>query len=127
MTNHLLCVCRGLTNHLLCVCRGLTSSVTLFLIALGIILMQCIIPIEWLILVHPTASKWSTLDYHDYWWCDPPELYDVGLVCSFIFVMFIVLLTAIFAALAWDSESNNRESRWILVAAIATAGMSTFK
>ena len=47
---------------------------------------------------------------------------NVGLVCSFIFVMFIVLLTAIFAALAWDSESNNKESRWILVSAIATAG-----
>ncbi|XP_076452891.1 uncharacterized protein LOC143288376 [Babylonia areolata] len=102
--------------------RGLTSSLTLFLIALGIILIQCIIPVEWLILVHPTASKWTNSPVHDYWWCDPPDFYDIGLVCSFIFVMFIVLLTAIFASLAWDSESNNRESRWILVSAIATAG-----
>ena len=106
------------------VCRGLTNSLTLFLMALGIILIQCVIPIEWLILVHPTASKWATLDMHDYWWCDPHDMYDVGLVCSFIFVIFVVLLTAVFATLAWDSDSNNRESRWILVSAIATAGKS---
>ncbi|KAK7481552.1 hypothetical protein BaRGS_00027201, partial [Batillaria attramentaria] len=102
--------------------RGLTSSVTLFLIAFGIVLVQCIIPIEWLILVPPTASKWTDATMHDYWWCDPHDMYDIGLVCSFIFVMFLVLLTAIFAALAWDSESNNQESRWILAAAITTAG-----
>lgn len=102
--------------------RGLTNAVTLFLIALGIVLIQCIIPIEWLILVHPTATKWSDSTMHDYWWCDPHDMYDIGMVCSFIFVMFLVLLTAIFAALAWDSESNNQESRWILAAAITTAG-----
>ncbi|KAL8562533.1 hypothetical protein ACOMHN_045798 [Nucella lapillus] len=102
--------------------RGLTSSVTLFLIAVGIILVQCIIPVEWLILVHPTASRWTTHTFNDFWWCDPPDFYDIGLVCSFIFVMFILVLTGIFASFAWDSGSNNRESRWILVSAIATAG-----
>jgi hypothetical protein len=47
-----------------------------------------------------------------------------GLVLSFIFVMFVILLTAIFSALSWDSDSNNHESRWILVAAIGTAGQA---
>ncbi|KAK7087415.1 uncharacterized protein [Littorina saxatilis] len=102
--------------------RGITNSCTLFLMALGIILIQCIIPIEWLILVHPTATKYTSANLHDYWWCDPHDFYDVSLVLSFIFVIFIVILTAIFAGLAWDSEQNNRESRWILVSAIATAG-----
>lgn len=102
--------------------RGLTNPLFLFLIAFGVVLLQCIIPIEWLILVHPTASKWTSSNIHDYWWCDPPEIYDIGLVLSFIFVMFIILLTAIFATLSWDSESNNYESRWILGAAICTAG-----
>lgn len=102
--------------------RGLTNCCSLFLIAIGIVLVQCIIPIIWLILVHPTATKWSDAMQHDHWWCDPYDQYDVGLVCSFIFVMFLVLLTGIFAALAWDSESNNLESRWILAAAICTAG-----
>lgn len=103
-------------------CRGLTSSGALFLVAIGIVLVQCIIPIIWLILVHPTATRMADAVMNDYWWCDPPDIYDTGLVCSFIFVMFLVLLTGIFAALAWDSESNNHESRYILVAALVTAG-----
>lgn len=90
-------------------------------------LVQCIIPIEWLILVHPTAQKWTDSMVHDYWWCDPYDEYDVGLVLSFIFVMFLVLLTGIFAALAWDSENNNKESRWILAASIITAGERKIK
>ncbi|XP_067683891.1 uncharacterized protein [Haliotis asinina] len=108
--------------------RGLTSACSLFLIAVGIVLVQAIIPIMWLILIPPTASRVMDVNgnvadlLHDHMWCDPTDMYDIALVLSFIFVMFIVLLTSIFSAMAWDSEVNNRESRWILISCICTAG-----
>ncbi|KAK6190589.1 hypothetical protein SNE40_002421 [Patella caerulea] len=102
--------------------RGLTSTCALVLMALFIILIQVIIPIEWLILVWPTASKFFPSDVHDYWWCDPMDQYDVGLVLSLIYVMFLVILTGIFAGMAWDSWRNNYESRWIFIGAVCTAG-----
>jgi hypothetical protein len=37
-------------------------------------------------------------------------------------IIFLVILTAIFAALSWDSESNCYESRWIFMSCICTAG-----
>ncbi|XP_055861139.1 uncharacterized protein LOC106076542 [Biomphalaria glabrata] len=102
---------------------GISSACSLFFASLGIVLVQCIIPIIWLILVHPTASYWGMADAkHDNWWCDPPEDYDVGIVLSMVFVMFIVLMTGIFSAITYDSERNNYESRWILFGSIATAG-----
>ncbi|XP_060605256.1 uncharacterized protein LOC132757830 isoform X2 [Ruditapes philippinarum] len=102
---------------------GLTSPISLVLIALGIILIQCIIPIEWLILRRPTASLMAdSTDQHDWMWCDPHDFYDISMVLSMSFVVFLVILTAIFAALAWDSESNYFESRWIFVSCVCTAG-----
>lgn len=103
--------------------RGLSSPCTLILMAFGIILVQCIIPIEWLILEEPTASMMddSTLQ-HDWMWCDPHDFYDISLMLSMIFVIFLVIITAIFAALAWDSEANWYESRWIFVSCVCTAG-----
>lgn len=102
---------------------GISSACSLFLVACGIVLVQCIIPIIWLILVPPTASYWPVNNgLHDNWWCDPPQDYDNGLVQSMIFVMFIVLLTAIFSAITFDTERNNFESRWILFGSIVTAG-----
>lgn len=103
--------------------RGLTSPFALVLIAIGIVLIQCIIPIEWLVLRPPSASLMAdSTAQHDWMWCDPHDFYDVSLVLSFVFVMFLVLLTAIFAALSWDSDSNYFESRWIFTACVATAG-----
>ncbi|KAH9515187.1 hypothetical protein Btru_019453 [Bulinus truncatus] len=102
---------------------GISSPWSMFCVSVGIVLVQCIIPIIWLILVHPTASYWPTAkNLHDNWWCDPPEEYDKGIVLSMVFVMFIVLMTAIFSAITFDSERNNFESRWILFGSIATAG-----
>lgn len=103
--------------------RGLTSPFALVLIAIGIVLIQCIIPMEWLILRNPSASLMAdSTERHDWMWCDPHDFYDISLVLSFVFVMFIVLMTAIFAALSWDSTSNYFESRWIFVACVGTAG-----
>lgn len=101
---------------------GLTSACSLFTIAVGIVCVQIIIPVEWLIIVHPTASKVSTNVLHDWSWCDPVDNHDYSLVLSMLFVMFLVLLTAIFSGMAWDSHSNYYESRWICVSCISTAG-----
>lgn len=102
---------------------GLTNPCALVLIALGIILVQCIIPIEWLILRNPSASLMTdSTNQHDWMWCDPHDFYDISLVLSMSFVVFLVILTAIFSALAWDSESNYFESRWIFVSCVGTAG-----
>ena len=103
--------------------KGLTSACSLFLVAIGIVCIQLIIPIEWLILRPPSASVMKNATaLHDWMWCDPHDMYDKSMVMSMVFVMFIVLLTGIFAALAWDSDSNYYESRWILVSAVCTAG-----
>ncbi|XP_052073189.1 uncharacterized protein LOC127711239 isoform X2 [Mytilus californianus] len=101
---------------------GLTSASSLFAIAIGLVCVQIIIPVEWLILVHPTASLLSETELHDWWWCDPVDKYDYSLALSMLFVMFLVLLTAIFSGMAWDSKSNYYESRWICVGCISTAG-----
>ncbi|CAG5116932.1 unnamed protein product, partial [Candidula unifasciata] len=109
---------------------GISSAFVLFVAAVGVVLLQCIIPIIWLILVHPTATEWKPFAFarHDHWWCDPPQDYDTGLVQSFIFVMFIILVTAVFSALTFDSERNNFESRLVIQQllicffCIATAG-----
>lgn len=101
---------------------GVTSTCSLFMCAIGVLSIQLIIPIEWVILEHPSASLLSESLIHDWMWCNPTDRYDYALVLSMIFVMFLVLLTAIFAALAWDSESNYFESRWIFVSCICTAG-----
>ena len=103
--------------------RGISNPCTLVLITFGIVLVQCIIPIEWLIVQHPSASKMAdSTARHDWMWCDPHDFYDIALVLSMILVMFLVILTAVFSALAWDSESNYYESRWIFVACVCTAG-----
>ncbi|GFO19837.1 metabotropic glutamate receptor 3 [Plakobranchus ocellatus] len=104
---------------------GISSACALLMMALGLVLIQCIIPIMWLILRHPTASQYFPVDSytrHDNWWCDPPDDYDLGLVLSFAFVLFVLIITSGFSALAFDSERNNRESRWILFSCVATGG-----
>ncbi|KAL3856574.1 hypothetical protein ACJMK2_011309 [Sinanodonta woodiana] len=102
--------------------RGITSSYSLFLMAVGIICIEVIIPVEWLILKHPTASKVADNVTNDWMWCDPVESSDLHLVVSMYFVCALLVLTAIFSALSWDSESNYYESRWIFVSTVCTAG-----
>ena len=103
--------------------KGISNPLSLVLITLGIVLVQCIIPIEWLIVKNPSASMMEDHTYrHDWMWCDPHDFYDISLVLSMIFVIFLVVLTAIFSAMAWDSESNYYEARWIFVSCVCTAG-----
>lgn len=103
--------------------EGITSKLVLLLIALGIVCVQLIIPIQWLVHRPPSASLMSkATPIHDWMMCDPHDMYDKALVMSMIFVMFLVLLTGIFAGMAWEKKFNNNESRWILVCSICTAG-----
>lgn len=103
--------------------KGLTSSCTLLMVTIGIILVELIIPVEWLIMVPPTASNTNPLSMlHDWMWCDPVENYDRDLVLSMLFVIFLVIITGIFSGLAWNSDSNYYESRWIFVSSVSTAG-----
>ncbi|XP_062583819.1 metabotropic glutamate receptor 3-like [Saccostrea cucullata] len=103
--------------------KGITGTGVLLLIALGIVCVQLIIPIQWLVHRPPSASLMTdATEIHDWMMCDPHDMYDKALVMSMIFVMFLVLLTAIFSAMAWDSDNNNYESRWILVSSVCTAG-----
>jgi G protein-coupled receptor family C group 5 protein B len=103
--------------------KGITNRGVLLLIAVGIVCVQLIIPIQWLVYRNPSASLMSeATEIHDWMMCDPHDMYDKSLVMSMIFVMFIVLLTGIFSGLSWDNENNNYESRWILVCSVCTAG-----
>lgn len=104
--------------------KGLTSAVGLLLIALFLIFIQVIIPIMWLLVDPPAAFLLSdSVIPHDFWWCGPPLFYDLALVLSFIYVMILVILTIIFAVLAWYNQNNYYESRWILGVSISTAGI----
>ncbi|XP_064612204.1 uncharacterized protein LOC135476193 isoform X2 [Liolophura sinensis] len=104
--------------------KGITSAIGLLLIALFLIFIQVIIPIMWLTVDEPAAFLLSdSVIPHDYWWCGPPPFYDLALVLSFIYVMILVILTIIFAVLAWFNQNNYYESRWILGVSISTAGI----
>ena len=92
---------------------------------------QVIIPVEWLLLVRPSSVNLSPtnvdpslilLKEHDYSWCTPVGSYDSGLALSFIFVIILDMITILFGALAWDSEKNCFESRWIVIACLCTTG-----
>lgn len=103
--------------------KGLTNKIVLLLMAIGIVCVQLIIPIQWLVHRPPSASLMSeATEIHDWMMCDPHDVYDEALVMSMIFVMFLVLLTGIFSAMSWDNGNNNYESRWILVCSVCTAG-----
>ncbi|KAJ8312619.1 hypothetical protein KUTeg_009992 [Tegillarca granosa] len=65
--------------------KGITNSCTLLMISLGIVCVQLIIPIMWLIIVPPGAISKSDSLVHDWMWCDPWYDYDISLVLSMIF------------------------------------------
>lgn len=109
--------------------KRLSSSLCLVLIAVAIILMQVIIPVEWLLLVKPSSVNLLSVNpsanlyqEHDFSWCTPVGSYDSGLALSFIFIIILDLITILFGALAWDSEKNSFESRWIVIACLCTSG-----
>ena len=102
--------------------KGLTSACSLFLVAIGIVCIQLIIPIEWLILRPPSASGLKT-----------QQLFTTG--CGAIRTIVRQIYGDVHGVcnvhrpadwhirrVAWDSDSNYYESRWILVSAVCTAG-----
>lgn len=97
----------------------LSHPCSLLAIVIGLTLVQVIIGTQWLILRQP--------DYEYVFYegellprCSPSDFHNEELVMSCIYVMFLVLVTMVFAGVTWDSEENNKESRWILVVSIFT-------
>ncbi|XP_074641006.1 uncharacterized protein LOC141898800 [Tubulanus polymorphus] len=85
----------------------------LFCITIGLIFVQVIIAIEWIVLEPPNSEQ---IIYELQYWprCTPSDFHNEGLVLSMTYVMFLQVLVAIFSGLTWTSDENNQESRWIL-------------
>ena len=85
----------------------------LFFVAVLLVLVQCMINAEWLILENP---KMERILYNNMLWprCTPDNFYDEGLILSLVYVMFIILLSVIIGLMTWRSKKNHREARWIL-------------
>lgn len=78
-----------------------------------------IIGAAWLILRHPDTGV-VEFEGDLYKRCAPTDFIDEALVLSCVYVMVLILLTLIFAAVTWDSKENHGESRWVL----ATCGFT---
>lgn len=97
----------------------LSHPCSLFSIVIALMLVQVIIGAQWLILRHPDIEF---VEYEGKLLsrCSPVDFHNEELVMSCIYVMFLIILTMIFAGVTWDSEESNKESRWILVVCIFT-------
>ena len=98
----------------------LSHPCSLVAITIGLMLVQVIIAIEWLVL---QKAEVDFEDHYNTWYprCEPYESHNEEMVYSCIYVMFLILLTMIFSAVTWDSNENHRESRWILMASLFTS------
>lgn len=104
--------------------KGLASACSLLLVALTLVAIQILIGILWLVITAPGATLVRvTTPPHDYWWCNPPLLYDVGLVLSFMFVILLILATIIFATISFLKDINYFESRWLLASCLCTGAI----
>ncbi|KAK3083711.1 hypothetical protein FSP39_001860 [Pinctada imbricata] len=85
----------------------------LFFVAVLLVLVQCIINAEWLILENPQMER---ILYNNMLWprCMPNDFYDEGLILSLVYIMFIIFLSVVVGLMTWRSKKNHREARWIL-------------
>ena len=93
--------------------KRLSHPCSLVAIVIGLTLVQVIIGAEWLILRHP---DFELVEYEGKMLprCSPSDSHNEELVMSCIYVMFLILLTMIYAAVTWDSEESNKESRYVV-------------
>lgn len=93
--------------------KKLGKPLGLFFVACLLVLIQCLINAEWLILEEP---KMERVIYNNMLWprCTPDDFYDEGLVLSLVYIMVIISLSVILGILSWRSIKNHREVRWIL-------------
>ena len=101
---------------------GVEHPCSFFLIAIGLTMVQVIIGVEWLILRPPNVIPAAEM-VENTLVCVPVDFHHKELVLSCTYVMLLIFCTLVFAALSWDSDDNNHESRWILVCAVCTSGV----
>lgn len=102
-----------------------TSPCALFCLAMGVIGVQVIIALEWVILQQPELMSFVTSFRHEplevgLWRCDPGEPFETILIISISYIIVLIFLTTVFSLMTWNADVHNRESRWIFVACIFT-------
>ena len=102
--------------------QRLTHPCSFFLIAIGLVLVQVIIGVEWLIL-RPPLHELVKIQDEIIPLCVPADFHSQELILSCVYVMVLILLTLVFSRLTFSSEENNRESRWILASCCFTVGI----
>ena len=100
----------------------LSHPCTLVLIVLFLTCVQVIIGVEWLVL-KPPGHVWDTFDDLYEARCASVDFHNSELLISCVYVMFLVVVTLIVAAICWDSEENHRESRWLVIVSCATIAL----
>lgn len=97
--------------------KKLGSPCGLLMCCLLLVAVQCIINIEWLILVPPEVVR---VPFEGVMWprCSPESTSDQALVMSLIFIMCILFLCVVFGLCTWSSKINCYEARWVLGMAI---------
>ena len=104
--------------------KRITHPCSLFCIAFALICVQIIIGVEWLILKDTSVELFEiTEDNETVPRCSPLDDHNIDLILSCIYVFILIVLTAIFASITWDSVENHRESRWIAITTFMTVGI----
>ena len=103
--------------------KRLTHPCSLLAIALGLICVQIIIGVEWLILEDTSIELVKLEDGDTVPRCSPEDDHNIDLVLSCIYVFLLIILTAIFSSITWDSRESHRESRWIAITTYITIGI----
>ncbi len=93
-------------------------------IALGLLCVQVIIAVEWLVLEDTSTELFRMPESNEIVpRCAPTDSHNTDLILSCVYVFVLIVLTAVFASLTWDSVENHRESRWIAIATYVTVGI----
>ncbi|XP_014676134.1 PREDICTED: metabotropic glutamate receptor-like [Priapulus caudatus] len=82
----------------------------LLVISLSLVLVQCMVAAQWIILVPPAVEFVGGA-----WVCAPTDGYHSALVLSLVYVIGLLLLTVAMAWLCCNLPANNYEARWILM------------
>ena len=95
-----------------------TRPGVLFLVATTLALVQVVLSAAWLILYPPAVDLLG-----DTWRCTPTEHFESDLVISLVYVMVLMAATILFSFETWHSEENSKETRWILLSSLFSAGV----
>ena len=104
--------------------KRLAHPCSLFCIAFALMCVQIIMGVEWLILEDTKVELFKIKDDNEIVpRCSPVDDHNIDLILSCIYVFILIVLTAIFASVTWDSVESHRESRWIAIATFMTVGI----